>query len=146
MKVLFTFITVFFTGIAANAGDGGFFLMTCTSDSGRTVLSIFKDNNSGAEVPVKVNFGIDGQFIQYPPQIASEASVLDGEENEGLYTVHFLPGLSVLEGDTPILQVNFGDSNTVQIQPGFIDPRFGTYNSTLANGINLVCKEYFQEP
>jgi hypothetical protein len=110
---------------------------------GRTVLSIVKDNHSGAEVPVKVNFGVDGQFTEYVTTTVPQDGV---EENEGFYTVIFGPGLTVLQGDTLLLRVNFTDGNMVQIEPGFFDPRTNTDNSALANGITLTCKEYLQEP
>lgn len=145
MKKLFYILIIALSSSFTQAGDGGFFLQTCVSESGRTNLTIYQDNFSGAMVPVKVVLGIDGQFVTYAPPANSCVDVSGKEVEDDCLGINTEPYLYVNQGDVMLLKVDFGDSMTASIAKGFLDPRTMEL-SDVKSPILLKCKEHFEEP
>ncbi len=140
--ILFSFLSS-----SALAGDGGFNLWTCISDSGRTNLTIYVDNYSDAKVPARVVFGIDGQFLNYddyrydierPANEVCEDDCTNVSVSNNQVTVN--------NGDYINMTVNL-KGNKATIEKGFFDPRPEYQNSGATVGsISLTCKTFEQAP
>lgn len=131
------------------AGDGGFDLYSCTSNSGRTVLSMKADYLSESRKPILVNFGIDGEFVRYDYKI----KYVNGSERpdcvkpdscvEAKWSYQD-QSLLVQQGGDKVLSVTFKDNNYAVIEAGMVDPREGRV--TFDQNIYLECKNYFEGP
>lgn len=141
-----TLLAVLFYSSVGIAGDGGFLLKTCISESGRTNLTIFQDNYSGATIPEKVMFAIDGQFISYAPEVGKcmgpDGSIV---EDDCLNIQVGSQSVWVNQGDVLLMKINFGENLSASIDSGFYDPR-PEYENTPIGSINLSCKEYYLAP
>ncbi len=145
MKALYLMFILTIVSMTASAGDGGFLLYTCVSDSGRTNLTIYQDNLSVANVPIKVVFGIDGQFITYAPEVGKCQVPSGALTEEDCLFIDADANVVVRQGDTTLMAINFGDSLSASIEGGFYDPR-PDYAGVSTGRINLTCKEYYQSP
>jgi hypothetical protein len=143
MKRIFALSLVSLFAAKAFAGDGGFDLWTCVSDSGRTSLTIFRDNFSGAEIPARIVLGIDGRFVTYEDYRYDIARPADQVCEDDCTSVRFSQGgVSVNNGEFIGLRVDLSGGKAV-IRKGFLDPRTQTESP---NSIALSCKTYHEGP
>ncbi len=143
-------MTLFSLSNLSFAGDGGFDLYTCISSSGRTNLTVYQDFYSGSEVPNKVVFGIDGQFVTYAPEVGKCTNV-KGEEVESdcvsvqIETRGSRTYVFVGEGSKNLLQIDITDGKSATIGSGFFDPR-PRFFDVFTKGIQSNCKHFEMEP
>ena len=144
MKIITVLLSLLAT--SAWAGDGGFDLWTCISNSGRTNLTIYKDNYSAAEVPAKVVFGVDGQFITYLDYVYDLPRPDDQVCQDDCTNVQFYKNSVIVNsGDFINMEIELnGDKAT--IKEGFVDPRPNYQNDGNVGAIELSCKKYHMAP
>lgn len=142
MKVFaMTFVSLFAS--SALAGDGGFDLWTCVSESGRSSLTIYRDNFSGAEVPARLVLGIDGQFVTYEDYRYDIERPEDQVCQDDCTSVQFSQsGVSVNNGEAIAIRVDLKGQKAI-VRKGFFDPRTQAASS---NAIELSCKTFHQGP
>ena len=155
MRVLLA-IAMLFASQVSFAGDGGYKAVSCTSGSQRTVLTFFQDYYSGSETPFIVNYGIDGLFKKYDPQMVWDSNydgwVPTNCEEECLVVRYDYDSrrLVVNEGDTtPLLDVTFSrDFSSARVAPQSFDPRseLGYRQMRFPNSIELECGDWDEGP
>lgn len=142
MKVLATILTSVFASTAM-AGDGGFDLWTCISESGRTNLTIYSDNYSGAKIPARVVLGIDGKFVTHEHYLYDVERAEEEICEDDCTQVNFTRGgVTVSNGDHVSLQIDLKGKKAT-IRKGFYNP---STEQTSASSIELSCKTFHQAP
>lgn len=155
MKSVFALVSFCIASLAF-AGDGGYTAVSCVSDSGRTILSVFNDNYTGSAQPTTVRLIIDGQMIEYVSsnevydQTTDQWVSADPSAPEILWTEN---GFTVLQAGAQALKVSlplaYGNAKyNATISAGYWDPRAGTEFEYYANpgAIALKCTEFYQSP
>ena len=155
MRLFLSALVLVFSPLAF-AGDGGYDVTTCTTDSGRTILSVYSDNYSGATTPTTVRLIIDGQMAEY----YSANSYYNEESMQWEPVDPTAPlvewnedGFDVHQNELTVLNVKMNPTNTAKfkavIKKGYKDPRVGTeleYYITPNAEITLSCTNYHQSP
>ena len=145
MKFLALFVPLF--SVSAWAGDGGFDLWPCVSNSGRTNLTIYSDNYSGAEVPMRVVFGIDGQFLDYDHYRYDINHSADKVCQDDCTQVQWNNDMiTVRNGDFVNMEIELKGTQATVLK-GFVDPRIAYQEAGVQVGaVKLTCKTFHQEP
>lgn len=143
------FNLILFFGFSTQAGDGGFMVKTCVSNSGRTVYTYFVDFYSDTTVPYRTVLVVDGHASTYVAS-ADSSYVVDPKYGDGEDT-----GVTVKDqvSRETVLDVTFNGNNAV-IAGGWKDPRqnsdldgYGKYPLDNSFDIALTCKKpYYQAP
>jgi hypothetical protein len=138
-----------FSSLSAVAGDGGFKLISCISDSHRSTLVIREDNFSQTTIPYTVVLGIDGDYVTHAPEfkLNDDFEMVPVGCEEECKTVKYQDkkSLKVTEGESTLLDVSFSGS-TATVKKGFYDPRPGYSNYPSEKTLTLNCKTYIQGP
>jgi hypothetical protein len=136
----------------ALAGDGGYTLASCVSNSGRSLLSILLDWYSDAENTIVTRLIIDGQMLEYKSgnlygAVSSKKTKTDTIERTK-------DKLVVTNGKEILMSVKIDLSSkngktSATLQPNFKDPRQNTgFKSFISKGkpIKLNCRKYYKAP
>ncbi len=151
------FFTILLLTTSAFAGDGGYSSVSCVSDSGRTLLSVFNDNFSGSSQPSTIRLIIDGQMAEYK----SAAEVYNQATDSWIPADPMAPvvswndsGVIVSQFGMDVLKVKMklsysSKKYSATVQQGFLDPRKGTefeYYITPNATLVVNCTEYYAGP
>ena len=120
---------------------GSYSLYSCSSLSGRTMLSILKDSNGSSKAPYRVILIIDGHKLEYGSRFLYKSS----KSRSGR-----IKSLKILDGNGNLsmdLNLKKSKDNKLKaiLKKGYLDPREGTpfkkYSNRRAN-VDLTCKFY----
>ena len=118
MKIILSFLILSVSSIACHGGDGGFTVYTCSSDTRRTVLSIFSADSYD---DIIVNFGIDGRFVKYSSADKSKVELKSKTKTTQAVKVYKNLGT---EDNELLFQASIDlKKKSAVISEGFNDPR-----------------------